>query len=269
MKYLFLFLKKQFFFLLFLLLELIAFLLLSNQNNYHRSSIINTTNAVTGSMTAGFSSITDYFHLKEENRRLSEENAMLRERALKRIDTAYVRYVADSLYEYIPARVISNTNHARNNFIMIDKGRADGVAKEMGLISPSGIAGIVIEVTSHYATAISVLHKNTRISARLKKSGQMVNVVWNGIDHRRGTVEDIPTHVSPMPGDTVVTSGYSFIFPENVTVGFIGEDIESGGTLNKAELLFSTDFNNLGYVYVCKNLASHEIDSLKTIAFDE
>lgn len=269
MRYLFLFLKKQFFFLLFLLLEIIAFLLLSNQNTYHRSSIINSSNAVTGAFNSWFASISDYFFLKEENRRLSAENAFLRSHETRVLEYSDSLYVIDSSYHFIPARVISNTNQSRNNYIMIDKGRHDGIEKEMGLISPTGIAGIIIEVTGHYATAISVLHKNTRISARFKSSGQMVNVVWDGIDYSKGTVEDIPTHITPMPGDTVVTSGYSFVFPENIMIGTIGEVIETGGTLNKAALIFSTDFNNLGYVYACKNLAVAEIDSLKNIHANE
>ncbi|HSG67907.1 MAG TPA: rod shape-determining protein MreC [Bacteroidales bacterium] len=269
MKYLFLFLKKQFFFLLFLFLELVAFLLLANNNNYHKSSIINSTNAITGRVNEGFSSISDYFMLKEQNRRLSQENAILRSRGELVAGPGDSLGFMDSSYRFIPARVISNTNRSRNNFIMINKGKKDGVDREMGIISPAGIAGIVVEVTQNYATAISMLHKDSRISARLKKSGQMVNVIWDGSDYRKGIVEDIPTHIVPMAGDTVVTSGYSFVFPQNIMIGTIGEMMISGGTLNKAELLFSTDFNRLGYVYVCKNMASSELDSLINSITDE
>lgn len=152
---------------------------------------------------------------------------------------------------------------------MINKGRRQGIEKEMGLISSSGVAGIVVEVSNNYSTAISLLHKNTRVSARLKKSGQMVNVIWDGNDYRKGLIEDIPTHIIPEPGDSVITSGYSFVFPENILIGVVGEKIITGGTLNKAELIFSTDFNNLSYVYGAKNVHSEEIDSLKTNLINE
>ena len=269
MKYLFLLLKKQFFFFLFVFLELIAFLLLANHNNYHKTNIINTANSLTGSFHSGFSSISDYFFLNDINQQLSIENAQLRNSG----STTYI--LSDSLankdttYQYIPAKVISNTSRNRNNFIMINKGRADGIEKEMGLISPLGTAGIVVDVTNHYATAISMLHKDTRISARIKKSGQMVNVVWVGGDYRTGMVEDIPTHIIPQAGDTIITSGYSFIFPENIIIGVIGEQIIMGGTLNKAELVFSTDFNNLNFVYATKNMVSEELDSIKMNVLDE
>jgi rod shape-determining protein MreC len=268
MKYLFLILKKQFFFILFVILELIAFILLANHNSYHRTNIINTSNTISGSIFKGFSSITDYFSLKQTNQQLLTENALLRSSGIleKKPDSLYRK---DTAYTFIPAKVISNTSRNRNNFIMIDKGRKDGIEREMGIISATGVAGIIIEITNHYSTAMSVLNKDTRISARLKKSGQMVNVVWDGQDYRKGMVEDIPTHITPLPGDTVITSGYSFVFPENIMIGTIGGKVHTGGTLNRAELIFSTDFNNLSFVYVCKNIASEEIDSLKSIPLNE
>lgn len=97
----------------------------------------------------------------------------------------------------------------------------------------------------------------------------MVNVVWDGKDYRKGLVEDIPTHIVPVTGDTVVTSGYSFVFPEGLVIGVIGSKTISGSNLNRAELIFSTDFNNLYHVYVTQNSASKEIDSLLMKIEDE
>jgi rod shape-determining protein MreC len=207
--------------------------------------------------------VTDYFSLKEANRQLSIENAGLRNMGMQAVIGDDSLAFVDTSYQYIPAKVVSNTSRNRNNYIMINKGRRQGIEKEMGLISSSGVAGIVVEVSNNYSTAISMLHKNTRVSARLKKSGQMVNVVWDGNDYRKGLIEDIPTHIIPETGDSVITSGYSFVFPENILIGTVGEKIITGGTLNKAELIFTTDFNNLNYVYCTKNLLSEEIDSLE------
>ena len=269
MKYLFLFLKKQIFFILFVFLELIAILLLANHNNYHKTNIINTANGFTGTINTAFSSVSDYFFLKEANYQLSIENARLRNMGAQAVLSDDSLTFTDTSYLYIPARVVSNTSRSRNNYIMINKGRRQGIEKEMGLISSSGVAGIVVEVSNNYSTAISMLHKNTRVSARLKKSGQMVNVIWDGNDYRKGLIEDIPTHIIPEPGDSVITSGYSFIFPESILIGIVGEKIITGGTLNKAELIYATDFNNLSYVYGTKNLLSEEIDSLEMNLIDE
>jgi rod shape-determining protein MreC len=268
MRYLFIFLKKQSFFLLFVILELLAIILLVNNAPYHKTKVINSANVITGSINSTYSFITDYFFLKEANRQLSIENARLR-KGIAYMDISDSLYSKDTSYLFIPAKVISNTSRNRNNFIMINKGSKDGIEREMGLISPLGVAGIIVDISSHYATAMSLLHKDTRISAKLKSNGQMVSVGWDGLDYRKGLVEDIPSHIRPMPGDTVITSGYSFVFPENLLIGTIGEKIESTGNLNKAELIFSTDFNQLHFVYITKNLASEELDSLQINMINE
>lgn len=247
---------------MFIILQVISLLLLVNHNDFQGSRVMNTTNVITGSFNYVFTSVSDYFFLKEANRQISFENARLNEQlyaGMVRVDSIASK---DTLYAFIPAKVISNTNRGRNNYIMINRGRADGVEKEMGLVSPFGVAGIVIEVSRNYATAMSLLHKDSRISARLKSNGQMVNVVWDGKNYRLGVVEDIPTHIVPVPGDTVITSGYSFVFPEGLIIGTIGDKTVSGSNLNRAELIFSTDFNNLYHVYVTRNNASQELDSL-------
>ncbi len=263
MKYLFLFLKKQSFFFLFVIFELVALIMFFNHNPYQGSRFLKSTNAITGSIFSAFDAIGDYFALNEANRQLSIENARLHNESYRKSEVNDSLLSHDSNYLYIPARVISNTSRNRNNYIMINKGRLDGIEREMGLVSPGGVAGIIVEVSRHYATAMSLLHKDARVSAKLKKNGQMVNVRWDGIDYRKGMLEDIPTHVDLRPGDTVITSGFSFVFPENVIIGTVGETMIRGANFNRAELFFSTDFNSLYYVYATGNRASEELDSLK------
>jgi len=270
MKYLFIFLKKQSFFFLFIFLEIIAMMLFFSHNSFQQSRIINSSNVISGFVNSAVSSVRDYFHLAEANEQLNSENARLYR--LLQQSTVFPYSIVkeqDTGFSFIPAKVISNTTRGRNNFIMIDKGRLDGVEREMGLVSPQGIAGIIVEVSNHYATAMSLLHKDSRISARLKNSGQMVNVSWDGKDYKKGLVEDIPTHIIPRQGDTVFTSGYSFVFPANMMIGTIGEEIITGGSLHTAELVFSTDFNNLLHVIVTKNNAIPELDSLDMNTLNE
>ena len=165
----------------------------------------------------------------------------------------------DSLFLYLPARVISNSINNRNNFIMIDKGMQDGVEKEMGVVSLHGLAGIVIGVSDHYAYVMSMLHRNSRISAKIKKDNQLVNVVWEGIDYTNGTVIDIPSHIVLNPGDTIVTSGHSLIFPEGIDIGTVVEQEKSADkAFGNAKLAFSIDFNSLLYVFVIRNLNKTE-----------
>jgi len=214
MKYLFLFLKKQSFFFLFVFLELIAFLLLANHNNYQKTQIINSANVITGSFNTVSSTINDYFFLNEANYQLSLENAQLNNARFNILPLPDSIFKPDTLYTFIPARVVSNTSRNRNNYIMINKGRADGVEKEMGLISPLGVAGIVVEVSAHYASAMSLLHKNARISARLKNNGQMVNVSWMATTTGRVCWKIFPHTLYPNLAIPLLQAVFHLYFPK-------------------------------------------------------
>lgn len=271
MRNLFAFLWKYQFFVLFVILEVISLLMLVNSYSYHRSLAFNSTNDFTGSILQKYGSVADYFALDEVNEELLEENTRLRHQQVSsflRTDTNTV--FQDSLFRYFPAKVISNSTNRQANFILINKGSLHGVKKEMGVISSNGLAGIVTGVSEHYAYVMSMLHHNSRISARIKSNNQLVNVVWDGSDPTQGEVIDIPSHVLLNKGDTIVTSGNSLIFPENIAIGTILEQrISQSRTLGSASLNFSTDFNSLRFVYIIENLMQKEQEALINDETDE
>lgn len=255
MRNLFAFLWKYHFFVLFVVLEIISLSLLFNSYSYHRSLKYSVVSDFSGNIFSLYNNITDYFSLKQENEILAKENASLHnmlKSSFYHADTI-VGY-EDTLYQYIPAKIVSNSVNKPNNFMLINKGRNDSLKKEMGVISPAGVAGIVVGVSNHYSVIMSLLHQNTRLSARIKKNGQLVNLVWPGLDYVTGKIVDIPSHVILQQGDSVITSGNSLIFPEGLLIGTVlKENIKSGGDLGEATLKFSTDFNSLQHVYVIKN----------------
>lgn len=273
MRNLILFFQRYHFVLLFLLLESLAILLLINSHTYHRAVVVNTTNSLTGGLLNTSSQVAEYFSLRNKNRILADHNAMLQQHLLHlmhKLDTAMQHDTLYFHYAFIPARVISNTVNRRNNHIIINKGRAHGIEKEMGLITSHGVAGIITAVSESYATAMSVLHKQTQISVKFRKNHQMASLVWDGPDFKTGTIEHIPTHIDVQPGDTVMTSGYSFIFPEGIMVGTVIEYFQPEGSgLNHASVLFSTDFNRLNYVYAVKNNHLIELEQLQQSHKDE
>ena len=264
MRSLFPFLWKHHFTVLFILLEGIALSLLFNSYSYHRSLAFNTVNDFTGSIYKLTNNVSDYFSLKRENKVLLDENKRLYDRLyVTNRDADSIRNREDSLFTFIHARVISNSVDNRDNFILIDKGSIDGIEPEMGIISPHGLAGIVIGVSEHYAYVMSMLHKNTRISARIKKNNQLVSVIWKGLNYRYGTVIDIPSHIELSPGDTIVTSGFSLIFPDGIDIGTVTEQEKTAEKgLSVARIAFSTDFNNLTYVYAIRNKNKKEQEQL-------
>jgi len=245
---------------LFVILETVSLSLLFNSYSYHRSLKYSVVSDVSGSIFSFYNSITDYFYLKQENEILLNENAQLRddlESSFYKPDSA--RVLHDTLYQYIPARIISNSISKPNNFMLINKGSRAGLEKEMGVISSKGVAGIVVGTSENYSVVMSMLHQNTRISARIKKSGQLVNLVWAGTDYKTGKIIDIPTHVILKPGDSVITSGNSLIFPEGILIGTIlDQEVNTNEDLGRATLEFSTSFNTLKHVYVIKNKKKHE-----------
>lgn len=257
---LFAFLWKYQFITLFLILEIFSIVLLVNSYSYHRSIAFNVTSEFSGKIFTFYSNITDYFSLKQENERLTAENARLRNQLKSSFlisDTTTV--FKDSLYRAIPARVISSSVNRPNNYIMVNKGSKQGVQLEMAAISSDGVAGFVVGVSEHYSYIMSTLHKNSRISASIVKNGQLVNVIWPGPDYQVGKVIDIPSHIHLVEGDTLVTSGNSMIFPQGIVIGTILEQLESENKgLGNASIKFATDFNSLKNVYLIKNLMKEE-----------
>jgi len=258
------FLRKYQFFALFILLEIVSFLLVSNSYSYHKSLRFNAVNDLSGNLFNNYNDITSYFSLKIENEELMAENAMLRNSLASSFaltDTSIA--FSDSLYNYLPAHVISNSVNKQYNYMLVNKGSLHGIEKEMGVISQQGIAGIVIGTSKHYSRIMSVLHKNTRISGRIKKNNQLVNVVWTGENYLEGLINDIPSHIRLNLGDTIITSGNSLIFPEGIVIGtVIDQTIPENKSLGEATLTFCTDFNSLQYVYLIKNKMKPEQDSL-------
>lgn len=264
MRNLIVFLWKHQFFVFFIILEALSLILLFNSYSYHKSQSFSTVNDVTGNIYSSYSNITDFFGLKKVNEGLASENALLRNSG-RTLNSQFdsVLTEQDSNYYYRSAKVISNSVSRQNNYILINKGHMDSIAPEMGVISSSGIVGIVVGTSENYAYVMSMLHQNSRISARIKKNDHLVNILWGGNSYREGTVVDIPSHIVLYQGDSIVTSGNSLIFPEGILVGTICEYMQNTNKdLSEAHIEFSTDFNRLKYVYIIENKVKPEADTL-------
>ena len=270
MRYLFDFLRKQYFYFLFLFLEIISLALLFNFNAYQNSAFAHFASNLSGSFLEVSSSISDYFSLREKNRMLSEDNAKLHSNlpgSFYRADTSTF-YFHDTVfkmeYKYISAKVISNSINKRNNFLMLSKGREQGIENHMGVIIGNRIVGQVVSVSEHFSWVMSVLNKDSKISGKFKKNNQLVNIEWTGSSYRIGDVKEIPKHVVIQKGDTIITSGNSDIFPEGLLIGTIDDfTVAPDENFNHAQLLFSTDFNSLSFVEVIIDLMRKEKEELK------
>lgn len=265
MRNIFLFLWRSYFFILFLLLEVASFYLIVQNNNYQRASFINSTNAISASLYGYMNNISEYVHLKPTNEALARENALLRKETANSFYNNYlqVKPVKDSVfkqqYTYITAKVINNTVSRRNNYLTLNRGSIHGIKPEMGVISSNGIVGIVKDVSEHFCTVLSLLHKETRISSKIAGSDYFGSMVWEGGSPRYATLMDIPKHVQLKLGDRIVTTSYSSVFPEGITIGTIAAfEVKPGDNFYTIKVLLSTSFENITYVYVVNNLMKAE-----------
>ncbi|HNS18627.1 MAG TPA: rod shape-determining protein MreC [Bacteroidales bacterium] len=270
MRNLFAFLLKNNFLILFMILEIISIILISNHSYYQRTVIINSTNQVTGSINRSFHSVVNFFLLKKVNQDLAEENAILRSilsdsLTVGEIEDILVRdTVYGQVYQYVPARVVSNTVNKANNFIMLNQGILHGIRKDMAVVAPDGIVGIVKEVSRNFSTVLPILHSQTKISAAIKNTNQLGTLMWNGLSYRYGTLTDVPTHAVVAIGDTVITSGMSQIFPKGILIGTVSDiDMDEGDNFYTLRIDFSVDYNSMGNVYIVKDFHKEEFDRLR------
>ncbi|MBI2269315.1 MAG: rod shape-determining protein MreC [Bacteroidetes bacterium] len=273
MRNLVLFLWKNNFTLLFVSLEVICVFFLVQNNAYHRTSFINSTNKISGGIFQMYADVNDYFNLKYTNEQLSRENALLHTLSTSSfINTSANHYtVNDSSrkqkYEYISARVVNNSTNRRNNYLTLDRGTLQGIKPDMAVVSTDGVVGVVISVSQNFSSVMSLLHKDSRISAMLKKDGSFGPLAWEGDDYNYATLTDIPNHVKLKAGDTIVTSPYGSTYPKNILIGTIDKfEIRSGEPFFTIRVKLSTQFKKLSYVYIVNNTMKAEQDSLEAVS---
>lgn len=270
-------LKKYSFILVFLLLEFIAGFWIIKTHNYQKVLAVDVASDITGGMFSVYDGVYDYFGLKKDNAELSAENAKLRSiiesynhlNDTVPLDTNF--YLYNTTIAYIPCKVVNNSVIKFKNFFTVNKGEADGIKEGMGVVSPSGIAGVIIDVSKNYAIAMSVLNANFSASVRLKKTKETGSLEWPAYySPRNAAVIDIPSYVKIEIGDTVETSGYSGLFPEGTMVGTIKKfEINPDDGYYLIDINLSTDFHALQHVYLIDNHAKAEKDSLENLNLNE
>jgi rod shape-determining protein MreC len=238
----------------FIFLTVICFLLIVNYNQTQKSIFINSSNYYANKLDSKTSKWQRYLSLQEVNDSLAMHNSTLMEKFIN--TQAPISDYADTSFQYdvIPANIIRSTFHLRNNHMTLNKGTRAGVKKDMGVISENGILGIVREVNDQFAHVISVLNSQTRVSCSVKHFAYPGNLVWKDLDPSYVHLESIPKHVDIAIGDTIVTNGYSTIFPANIAVGTIASyKVEKGSSNYNIKIKLSNNIPNTKIAYVIRN----------------
>jgi len=267
------YLLKNYAFLLFLLLEVFSFVLIFNFNNFQKVKYLNSANRVSASLYGSFNAVSNYFKLAGINHELSDENARLKAMLFNRYalppDRVSIHqpvFPSDSVFQLISARVINNSVNDPYNYITLDKGSRDGIKPDQGIVSAGGIVGVVSNVSSSYAVGLSLLNQRWNVSARLKRSGYFGPLSWDGNDYRSASLREIPFYVQINTGDTVVTSGFSSIFPEGILIGTIQSFSQpEGDNYYDIKVKLSVDFKALSFVQIVDNKRKEEVENLERI----
>jgi rod shape-determining protein MreC len=267
MRNIFLFIRRYFNFLLFLVLQIVSIVFLVKYNKTHEAAYSSIANEFTGRINAQYSQLYDYFHLKQANRELNEENVRLKNLLginFEGGDTTK-RTVIDSLirdttgkvrkYVWLPAKVVSNSVASQMNYLTLHRGANQGIKKDMAVVGPNGVVGTVIDVSENFSRVMSLLHRNSKVSSMLKNSGIIGSVEWDGVNPQFLTLKNIPKNAKVVKGDSVVTSTYSANFPSHIMVGtVVSITSEQSSNLLSIKLRSATNFYNVQYVDLVENI---------------
>ena len=262
--------SKYYVLILFIFLQAIATIIIIQGKNYHRSLFINSVNSVTGNTYTAISNYRQYFKLREDNVLLAEENAKLLNitpTAVRKLNDRYL-LIEDTLYKqryvYRNAQVVSNSIDREDNFVVINLGKKDGVMEDMGIITPKGVIGIVVQVSDHYSKAISFLHSDSRVSCKIKRNDASGELHWMADNHLKAKVLDLPLTTRVYKGDTIITSGYSSIYPKGIILGIV-ENVSQNQSTQMLDVWvdLTQDFNALNHVFVVENLEKTELTLLR------
>ena len=260
------FLLKHHAWIIFLFYVVVSCALLFGSNPYQRSVFFGSSNRVVSQVYEAKDAVTGYFGLRTANADLLHYNGELEQEniRLRRLLQKYsYAAAADSLaatdtilqhYDFVVAHVINNSVTHLENYITLDKGSADGVEPEMAVVDHRGVIGIVNVVNEHNSVAISVLNTKLHISCKVKGTDCFGSLTWDGRSAAYALLEEMPRHVEFASGDTIVTSGFSAVFPDGVMVGTIHDYAkQKDDNFYAMQVKLSTDFTQLGAVRIIKN----------------
>ncbi len=276
MRNIFLFIRIYFNFLFFLLLMGISLFMVFSYNRYHHTIYSATAGEITGRVSKQFNDVGYYFKLKRTNDSLVNANQNLYNK-LKQdyelpdtvsrlsIDTIKIdTLMSQRKFMYLPAKVVGNSVSQTNNYLQLHRGSQQAVVADLGVTDVNNnVVGTVVDVSNNYSVVMSLLHRQSNISAKLKKTGETGSIIWDGFQTNVVLLKDISKEVKIAKGDTIITSGFSDKFPYGLIIGTIKE-IESDKSSSTYTIKVKTaaDFYNIQYVYIINNLQKEEPEQL-------
>ena len=231
---------------------------------------------IAGDINRRVNNVEEYFTLSKENQKLRDQNAFLISQIPSGqmhadtaftvvMDTAYVDSVKQYLqYQYLSAKVLSNSVFLQQNYLTLHRGLDQGVVLNMAVMGTDGVIGTVVGVSKNMSLVMSLLHKQSKVIAVLKKGSGLGEVTWDGKDPRYLVLRKIPKTVVAKIGDEVVSSPYSDKFPPGSRIGWV-EDVKQDSETNTyiLKVRTSVNFSNVQHAFIVKNQLGEEMEEIK------
>jgi rod shape-determining protein MreC len=231
---------------------------------------------VAGNIYETMSNVDRFFGLTGENKSLIEQNTQLMNEIQKLKNELATYKDSASLEEYLSlhgkkenftyksARVINSSYNKVNNYITLDKGSRDGMKPEMGVFNKDGVVGIIYQTSDNYSLVIPLLNSKSNINCRVRSTNSYSALHWEGGDARYSYLVDLPRYGVFEKGDTIVTSGFSSIFPADIPVGTL-EELEDtdDGLFYRAKVKLFVDFTSIDNVFIISNDSKEEESTLE------
>lgn len=273
---LYLFIKRTYVVLLFLLLEIAALNRYASSTAYAQAKILARTTAVTGAVNGFVRDVGHYFSLASENavltERLARAEALLAAGSEAQqsadISPAEAAVPADSLstewaqYQFYAARVISSSTDKPRNFVVLNRGLADGIREDMAVVTPDmKLVGYIVSCSERYSVVLPLLNTTFRVGGRLSGGNHFGSVSWDGRSPYCVTLGELSKYAD-IAKDAAVTV-YSERFPEGILIGYV-EDyaLNSAETAYSARLRVAADMSSIYNVIIIENTHYGEIESL-------
>lgn len=248
----------------FIFLEVASFCMLATGDSVQNIWIGRGLTNIKAGVWGRIESINEYFSLNRENQRLAEENRTLLSALANDKNAGGSPFlVSEGNYSFQAASIVSMTTGSQHNYLIVNKGIADGVEVDDGIITSRGVIGVVAGVSNRFSYAISYANSKMSISAKIGAKESVGSLSWSGSRGDESILSGIPIHSEVEIGDTVWTSGYSSIFPAGIPLGTVkSKNIDNGSTA-EFTLRLLEDFRDVHHVFIVKNLDRKEIKDLE------
>ncbi len=267
------FIRSIYVVLLFVVLEAAALGYYAHSTPYTQAKLLARSHRLVGGVQGALSGATHYFSLGRENRllagrvaELEQELARYRDQREDSLHSVYMAGPNPGKYRFATARVRSNTINRSHNFLVLDRGEADGVVRDMAVLTPDGaMAGYVVETTDRYAVAVSILNTSFRASGKLAGDDYFGSIFWDGSDRYHVRMNELSKYADIREGAEVVSTGFSQYFPADVLIGWVERfTLNETRTAYEAEIRLAADLSSLSDVILVHNEELEEVRKIES-----